>query len=171
MSAADADAAEAAAEPAWSADDAEAEAALLVGALEAETVAEPSPVVPPAKAAKQTSERATPAPVEVAIAAKAVPPTPAPDPSADLKSTQIIVSGLVSVASVASFRRALGRLPGVSAVTVTSGPDGEFLFHASHRRDADFQATLPALPGFVSEITGMTDGAISLKTLDPESEP
>jgi hypothetical protein len=175
MSAADADAAEAAAEPAWSADDAEAEAALLAGALEAEVVAEPSPAAAPARTSKEPAAVAAPAVVESAPASKPAAATPAaatptPDQGAELKSTQIIVTGLVSVASVASFRRALGRLPGVSAVTVTSGPDGEFLFHASHRRDVEFQAALPALPGFVSEITGMADGAISVMTLDPETE-
>jgi hypothetical protein len=53
---------------------------------------------------------------------------------------------------------------------VTSAPEGEFLFHATHRNDVDFKAALPALPGFVSEITGMADGAVSVVTVDPETE-
>jgi hypothetical protein len=192
MTAAEADAAEAAAEPAWSADDAEAEAALAAGALEAEAeaaahvdgvagavaVADPNPAAPAASEPSEPAAESKAAPAAAPETAKAAKPvqtsaaasSPAPDFRAELQSTQIIVSGLVSVASVASFRRALGRLPGVSAVTVTSAADGAFLFHASHRHDVDFQAALPALPGFVSQITGTADGAVSVVTVDPEAE-
>jgi len=144
MSAAEADAAEAEVEPAWSIDEAEAEAALSAAPV-------PEPVAEAPRATKAAA-------------------APTIDAGAELKSTQIIVTGLVTVASVASFRRSLGRLPGVSTVTVTSAPNGDFLFHASHRRDVAFETSIPTLKGFVAEITGIADGAIFVMTLDPESE-
>lgn len=163
-----ADAASHETEPAWSADEAEAEAALLAASFEMgepdEVPSAPAPAT--AKAGKTSATKSGDAAEGVQAATTQAPA----DTAAELKSTQIIVTGLVSVASVASFRRALGRLQGVSAVTVTSGADREFLFHASHRRDVAFETAIPALPGFVCEITGAADGAISVTTLDPETE-
>ena len=47
-------------------------------------------------------------------------------------TTRVVVTGLVSVASIASFKRHLGRLAGVGHVGVSSGPDAEFVFAVSH---------------------------------------
>ena len=48
------------------------------------------------------------------------------------RPTRVIVTGLVSVASIASFKRHLGRVAGVQSVGVSSGPDGEFVFAVGH---------------------------------------
>ena len=64
-----------------------------------------------------------------------VPGEAARRPRAETKSTQVIVVGLVSVASIASFKRHLGRLAGVQSVGVSSGPDGEFVFAVNHAAD------------------------------------
>ena len=55
--------------------------------------------------------------------------------AAPVESTQVVVVGLVSVASIATFKRQLGRLPGVKNVGVSSGPDGEFIFTVGHGSD------------------------------------
>ena len=48
------------------------------------------------------------------------------------QTTQVVVVGLVSVATIASFKRHLGRATGVQSVGVSSGPDGEFVFAVAH---------------------------------------
>jgi hypothetical protein len=84
--------------------------------------------------------------------------------------TRVVVSGLVSVASIASFKRHLGRLPGVQGVAVASGPEGEFVFTVSHRPDVSFRDAIPTLPGFAARVTGDADGALVVTARDPETE-
>ena len=56
--------------------------------------------------------------------------------------------GLVSVASIASFKRQLGRVAGVQSVGVSSGPDGEFVFAVAPRpRRRPARRRSPTLPG------------------------
>ena len=88
----------------------------------------------------------------------------------ETKSTQVIVVGLVSVASIASFKRHLGRVAGVQSVGVSSGPDGEFVFTVSHRADVSFRDVLPTLPGFAARVTNTGDGVVNVTARDPESE-
>jgi hypothetical protein len=85
-------------------------------------------------------------------------------------ATQVIVTGLVSVASIASFKRHLGRLAGVQSVGVSSGPDGEFVFAVSHGADIDLRESIPTLQGFQARVTGGSDGSIQVTARDPESE-
>jgi hypothetical protein len=84
--------------------------------------------------------------------------------------TQVIVSGLVSVASIASFKRHLGRLGGVQAVAVASGPDGEFVFNVTHRPDVSFRDAVPTMPGFAARVTSTGDGVVHVSARDPEAE-
>ena len=86
------------------------------------------------------------------------------------RTTQVVVSGLVSVASIASFKRHLGRLPGVKAVAVASGPDGEFVFNVTHRADVSFRDAIPTMPGFAARVTGSGDGTLQVAARDPEAE-
>ena len=86
------------------------------------------------------------------------------------RTTQVIVSGLVSVASIASFKRHLGRLAGVQAVAVASGPDGEFVFNVTHRPDVSFRDAVPTMPGFAARVTGTGDGVVQVTARDPEAE-
>ncbi len=85
-------------------------------------------------------------------------------------TTQVVVTGLVSVASIASFKRHLGRLNGVGAVGVASGPGGEFVFHVTHRPDVSFRDAIPSMPGFAARVTGTGDGVVSVTARDPEAE-
>jgi hypothetical protein len=86
------------------------------------------------------------------------------------RTTQVIVTGLVSVASIASFKRHLGRLTGVQSVAVSSGPDGEFVFNVNHGADVSFRDAIPSMPGFAARVTGNTDGVVSVTARDPEAE-
>jgi hypothetical protein len=85
-------------------------------------------------------------------------------------TTQVIVTGLVSVASIASFKRHLGRLGGVQSVSVASGPDGEFMFNVTHRADATFRDAISTLPGFGARVTGTGEGVVHVTARDPETE-
>ena len=81
-----------------------------------------------------------------------------------------MVTGLVSVASIASFKRHLGRLHGVTAVAVASGPDGEFVFNVTHRPDVSFRDGIPSMPGFAARVTATGDGVVNVTARDPEAE-
>jgi hypothetical protein len=88
----------------------------------------------------------------------------------DTKSTQVVVTGLVSVASIASFKRHLGRLQGVQSVGVSSGPDGEFLFAVTHDADCSLRDSIPGLPSFQARVTGSSDGVLNVAAHDPEAD-
>ena len=109
---------------------------------------------------------------EEALAARLAGFMPATEVEASSESqvTRVVVVGLVSVASIASFKRHLGRLPGVQAVGVSSGPDGEFVFAVTHEPGLALTDTVPTLPGFQARVTGSEDGAISVTAHDPESD-
>ena len=89
-------------------------------------------------------------------------------PAAPVVATQVIVTGLVSVASIASFKRHLGRQSGVRHVGVSSGPDGEFLFTVQHEADVSLRDLIPTLPGFQARVTGGGDGIVTASARDPE---
>jgi hypothetical protein len=89
---------------------------------------------------------------------------------ATTSSTQVVVVGLVSVASIASFKRHLGRLAGVRSVGVSSGPDGEFLFAVNHTSDVVLRDVIPAMPDFQARVTGHADGTLNVSARDPESD-
>jgi hypothetical protein len=94
---------------------------------------------------------------------------PAPH-AAEPTSTQVVVTGLVSVASIASFKRHLGRLPGVQGVGVSSGPDGEFVFAVRHTADVILRDAIPSLPAFQARVTAADPGTVQVIARDPESE-
>ena len=79
------------------------------------------------------------------------------------------MSGLVSVASIASFKRHMGRVTGVQSVGVSSGPDGEFVFTVHHDDGVNLREVVPSLPGFRARVTNAADGVISVAAHDPES--
>ena len=97
-------------------------------------------------------------------AAKAAPK------STTVDSTQVVVVGLVSVASIATFKRQLGRLPGVKSVGVSSGPDGEFIFTVGHASDTSLSQLIPTLPTFQARVVSERDGVLNVSAHDPEAE-
>ena len=92
-----------------------------------------------------------------------------PDGATDAAvTTQVIVTGLVSVASIASFKRHMGRLPGVSHVGVSSGPDAEFIFAVTHDPATSLRDLIPTLPGFGARIAGSSEGVLQVSAQDPQ---
>ena len=97
------------------------------------------------------------------------PPAAEAIPAPNAGRTQVAVVGLVSVASIATFKRLLGRVPGVRGVQVASGPDGEFLFSASHDTAVDMAAAVAGIQGFEVQVTESGPGIVSAHAVDPEA--
>jgi hypothetical protein len=90
--------------------------------------------------------------------------------TAEALTTRVVVTGLISVASIAGFKRHLSRAPGVQSVGVSSGPDGEFVFAVVHASDAAMRDVIPTLPGFGARVTNEADGEVVVSAHDPEAE-
>jgi hypothetical protein len=88
----------------------------------------------------------------------------------DATATRVVVTGLVSVASIAGFKRQLSRVTGVQSVGVSSGPDGEFLFSVSHDAGIVLRDAVTTLPGFGARVTAEADGELTVTAKDPETE-
>ena len=84
-------------------------------------------------------------------------------------TTRVVVRGLVSVASIATFKRTLGRVQGVAAIGVASGPDGEFVFTVSHDSAMNLVEAITSLPGFDAKIASETPGNIEVAAHDPDT--
>jgi len=87
----------------------------------------------------------------------------------DRLTTRVVVRGLVSVASIATFKRTLGRVQGVAAIGVASGPDGEFVFTVSHDNNLNLPEAITGLPGFDAQIASDTPGNIEVSAHDPDT--
>ena len=85
-------------------------------------------------------------------------------------TTRVVVTGLVSVASIAGFKRQLSRVAGVQSVGVSSGPDGEFLFAVTHDAGIVLRDAVTTLPGFGARVTAEADGELTVTAKDPETE-
>jgi hypothetical protein len=98
---------------------------------------------------------------------------PVPEPVAaapgDDGATRLLVRGLGSVAGISALKGALGQLPGVHAVSVSSGEHGEFVFAVSHDPGVDLATGIAGLPGFAARITDATDDGIAVVAHEPAS--
>lgn len=92
-----------------------------------------------------------------------------PPQATERSTTRVSVGGLVSVASIATFKRSLGRVPGVSTIGVASGPDGEFVFTVSHDAGIALGDAIAALPGFEARVMSDTPGALQVVAHDPDA--
>lgn len=81
--------------------------------------------------------------------------------------TQLVVSGLVGVAAIATFKGALMRSPGVNAVSVNAGSDGDVLFTVTHGEDADLPASLHGMDGFQARIIADDGTRLVVVVQDP----
>ena len=88
----------------------------------------------------------------------------------DAVATRVVVTGLVSVASIAGFKRQLSRVAGVQSVGVSSGPDGEFLFAVNHGPEIVLRDAITTLPGFGARVTAEAEGELTVTAKDPEAE-
>ena len=107
-----------------------------------------------------------------ALAARLAGLVPAADdatPRAETHTTRVLVTGLISVASIAGFKRQLGRLSGVESVGVSSGPEGEFVFAVAHTADVSLAEAVPTLTDFAAEVTNAADDTITVAARDPET--
>ncbi len=105
-----------------------------------------------------------------AIAARIAGLVPEGEAAGPVVTTRVVVTGLISVASIAGFKRHLSRAAGVQSVGVSSGPDGEFVFAVGHGADVALRDVVPTLPGFGARVTAETDGEITVAARDPEAE-
>ncbi|MEO5940540.1 MAG: hypothetical protein ABIZ72_06185 [Candidatus Limnocylindrales bacterium] len=123
-----------------------------------------------ALAAAGTSDEDIPEIGDEAVAARLAGLVQGKGVASDASATQIVVVGLVSVASIASFKRHLGRVAGVQSVGVSSGPDGEFVFAVTHGGDVILRDAIPGLPTFQARVTGSSDGVVHVTAHDPEAD-
>ena len=94
---------------------------------------------------------------------------PVASPSTATRATaRVVVVGLVSVASIATFKRTLSRVAGVSAIGVASGPDGEFVFTVSHQAGLDLAEAITGLAGFETRITAETADGLEVAARDSD---
>ena len=82
-------------------------------------------------------------------------------------ATRLHVTGLTSVAGISAFKGALGQLPGVHAVSVSSGDPGVFVFAIDHDPEIDLATGVAAIPGFAARITDATDTGITVVAHEP----
>jgi hypothetical protein len=94
---------------------------------------------------------------------------PAAEAGTTKVTTRVVVVGLVSVASIAAFKRELGRTLGVAGIAVTSGPDGEFVFSVTHDDGFDLAGAVTRLPGFEPRITKQTADGLEVAAHDPDA--
>lgn len=112
----------------------------------------------------------TPSAEQLEAGADAEPlPTTEEAPPAEHSTTRVVVSGLVSVANIANFKRSLGRLAGVSSIAVASGRDGDFAFTVGHTLGSALVSSVQSLPGFDIEISGEHDDAIVVTARDRDA--
>jgi hypothetical protein len=122
-----------------------------------------------ALAASDEGAFGSPAPASDAAGDHPAESTDAPA-STERVMTRVVVLGLVSVASIATFKRSLGRTQGVAAIGVASGPDGEFVFTVTHESGLALRDAITALPGFDARVTGESEGGIDVTAHDPDGD-
>jgi hypothetical protein len=121
-------------------------------------------------AESETPEEEIPVIADDALAARLAGLVPDTAATGETATTRVIVTGLVSVASIAGFKRNLARVSGVHSVGVTSGPDGEFVFAVTHDAGMALGESIASLPGFGARVTNESSGELTVAARDPEAE-
>jgi hypothetical protein len=121
-------------------------------------------------AATQAPDEEIPVIADDALAARLAGLVPDTAATGGTATTRVIVTGLVSVASIAGFKRNLARVAGVHSVGVTSGPDGEFIFAVNHDAGMALGESITTLPGFGARVTNESAGELIVAARDPEAE-
>ena len=85
----------------------------------------------------------------------------------DAGHSRLLVSGLTSVAGISAFKGAVGQLPGVRSVSVTSGERGVFIFTVSHEPEADIAEAVTSLTNFSVRITEASGDSVSVTADEP----
>jgi hypothetical protein len=121
-------------------------------------------------AGDEASDEEIPEIADDAIAARLAGLVPEGESAGTVVTTRVVVTGLISVASIAGFKRHLSRAAGVQSVGVSSGPDGEFVFAVGHGSDVALRDVIPTLPGFGARVTAESEGEITVAARDPEAD-
>jgi hypothetical protein len=87
--------------------------------------------------------------------------------AAGVANTRLQVNGLTSVAGISAFKGALGQLPGVRSVSVSSGEPGVFIFTVVHGPDADLQAEISGLTAFSARVTEASGDGLTVVAHEP----
>jgi hypothetical protein len=103
----------------------------------------------------------------LAAARRAVQPPKADFEAAGIANTRLFVNGLTSVAGISAFKGALGQLPGVRSVSVSSGEPGVFIFTVVHSPETDLQDGVAGLTSFSARVTEATGGELTVVAEEP----
>ena len=98
-----------------------------------------------------------------------VPPSEAGEPSERL-TTKVVVSGLVSVASIAGFKRDVAPHPGCRVGRRDVRPRWRVRLHGQPpARPSTSRLVIPGLPGFDARVTGDSEDGFVVTARDPEA--
>lgn len=81
--------------------------------------------------------------------------------------SRLLVTGLTSVAGISAFKGALGQLPGIRSVSVSSGERGVFIFAVHHEPEVDLGPAVLSLQGFAPRITRSSDDGLTVIAQEP----
>lgn len=82
-------------------------------------------------------------------------------------SSRLLVSGLTSVAGISAFKGAIGGLPGVRSVSVSTGERGVFVYTVNHEPETDIAAAIGGLSAFAVQITEASGDSLSVTAHEP----
>jgi hypothetical protein len=71
------------------------------------------------------------------------------------------------VAGISAFKGAVGQLPGVRSVSVSSGERGVFIFTVNHEPDADIAEAISSLTSFAARITEASGDSLTVTAHEP----
>ena len=91
----------------------------------------------------------------------------APSSDENGASSRLLVSGLTSVAGISAFKGAIGGLPGVRSVSVSTGERGVFVYTVNHESETDIAAAIGDLSAFAVRITEATGDSLSVTAHEP----
>lgn len=106
-------------------------------------------------------------PTTVPAAARRTDPIARPADANGPDATRLLVSGLTSVAGISAFKGALGQLPGVRSVSVSSGEPGVFVFAVNHDPGVDLDSGVSSLAGFAARVTDATNDGFTVVAREP----
>jgi len=115
--------------------------------------------------AEATAAAASEPASEVSTATVA-PPAPATNGTAAEASTAIVVKGLGSFGAITSFKQALERVDGITGVTLSLGPTGDFVYRASHTPEFDIVGAIRSIEGSAAAIE-QVDGQLRVSIERP----
>ncbi len=106
-------------------------------------------------------------PTAAVSAARRTDPVSNPADANGPDATRLLVSGLTSVAGISAFKGALGQVPGVRSVSVSSGERGVFVFAVNHDPGVDLDSGVSSLSGFSARVTDATNDGFTVVASEP----